>query len=150
MLEDLPVSIMAHTLAKKIVFAKALIITTVTTRSPSAPVTVAQDGNDDEVLPGCAEISETNRGWISNTGNATWLGCSAMQPHSALVNCFSPHNPADAKQRKAEVKGDLGDPLLKRSGGFFPICWAESVRSIDLAGDPHGNPSMGLCILSLL
>ena len=79
MLEDLPVSIMAHTLAKKIVFAKGAYYHY---RYNPESLSTRYRPHKMEMMTKCYQVVQKflkQQGWISNTGNATWLGCSAMQ-----------------------------------------------------------------------
>ena len=69
-----------------------------------------------------------------------WLLRNAA--HSALVNCFSPHNPADSKQRKAEVQEILNTPLLKEAAASNYLAEGNRSDRLLLRVIRTGNPAV--------
>lgn len=115
MLEDLPVSIQAHALAGRVLFVDGAYYHY--RYNPDSLSTRYRPGKM-EMLLSCYRIVEeflSSRGLSAQYGerHQAWLLRSAA--HSALVNAFSPNNPASFSGRWAEVRGILRQPLVQRA-----------------------------------
>lgn len=142
MLEDLPVSIMAHALAKRVAFVKGAYYHY---RYNPASLSTRYRPHKMEMMTKCFEVV---RKFLKKQGlyeqyrerHLAWLLRSAA--HSALVNCFSPHNPADTKQRKEEVAGILASPLLKEAAASDYLLGGARADRLILRVIRTGNPNL--------
>ena len=142
MLEDLPVSIMAHSLAQKVAFVKGAYYHY---RYNPVSLSTRYRPHKMEMMTACFEAV---REFLKKQGvyeqyrerHLAWLLRNAA--HSALVNCFSPHNPADKKQRREEVGGILETPLLKEAAASDYLLGGARADRLILRVIRTGNPSL--------
>lgn len=115
MLEDLPVSIEAHARAGRVLFVDGAYYHY---RYNPDSLSTRYRPQKMEMLLRCYAIVEellASQGLAAQYGerHRAWLLRSAA--HSALVNAFSPKNPASFAQRWAEVRGILRQPLVREA-----------------------------------
>lgn len=115
MLEDLPVSIQAHVLARRVLVVEGAYYHY---RYNPNSLSTRYRPRKMEMLLACYQMVED---FLAAQGLAeqfrqrhlAWLLRSAA--HSALVNCFSPNNPAGFSGRWREVRGILRQPLVREA-----------------------------------
>ena len=124
MLEDLPVSIQAHALAGRVLFVDGAYYHY--RYNPDSLSTRYRPGKM-EMLLRCYEVVErflASQGLQEEYGerHLAWLLRSGA--HSALVNVFSPNNPASFTGRWKEVRGILRQPLVRKAAasGYLKAC----------------------------
>lgn len=115
MLEDLPVSIQAHALAERVVFVDGAYYHY--RYNPDSLSTRYRPGKMEMLLRCYAIVEEflASQGLLEQYGerHLGWLLRNGA--HSALVNAFSPKNPAAFAGRWAEVRGILRQPLVRQA-----------------------------------
>ena len=115
MLEDLPVSIMAHQLAERIVVLPDALYHY--RYNPISLSTRYRPGKM-EMLTRCYQLIEeflTEQGLAEeyHERHLAWLLRNAA--HSALINCFSKHHQVGFFNRLREIRAILGIPLLQQA-----------------------------------
>lgn len=115
MLEDLPLSIMLHASTDRVVFLEQALYHY---RYNANSLSTSYRAHKMEMLLACYAVVDKflkSRGMDSAYGerHLGWLLRNAA--HSALVNCFSPKNPAGFAGRWQEVRGILRQPLVQRA-----------------------------------
>ncbi len=115
MLEDLPASIRAHSVCKRLLVVGGAYYHY--RFNPDSLSTRYRPGKM-EMLSACfetvkAELEKSGVYEQYRERHLAWFLRSAA--HSALVNCFNPANPAGFRGRWREVRGILQNPLLRRA-----------------------------------
>lgn len=142
MLEDLPVSIMAQVLAQKTAFVNGAYYHY---RYNPASLSTRYRPHKMEMMTKCFQVvqkflKQQNLYETYRERHLAWLLRNAA--HAALVNCFNPDNPADAKQRKAEVQGILETPLVKEAAASDYLLGGTRADRLILRVIRTGNPSL--------
>ena len=115
MLEDLPVSIRAHCVCKRLLVVGGTYYHY--RYNPDSLSTRYRPGKM-EMLTGCfgtvkKDLEECGVYEQYRERHLAWF--LRMAAHSSLVNCFSPANPADFRGRWREVRGILQNPVLRQA-----------------------------------
>lgn len=142
MLEDLPVSIQAHVLARRVLFLDGAYYHY---RYNPVSLSTRYRPSKMEMMTECFHVVDA---FLKKQGlydayrerHLAWLLRSAA--HSALVNCFSPHNPAAAKQRRAEVRGILETPLLQEASASDYLAGGSRADRLVLRVIRTGSPAV--------
>lgn len=115
MLEDLPVSIKAHALAKRVLFVGGAFYHY---RYNPQSLSIRYRPHRMEMMEECYQIVKEfleSRNLYEKYAerHQAWLLRSAA--HSSFVNCFSPQNKVRFSERYREVRGILRNPLLRQA-----------------------------------